>query len=285
MPIAHSFRRNGRRYRLPFLFCLLAAFPAGGCADRHAIPAAIAAEAGWQPQHFATGGFKLVGFLRPGPAEQQGLAVYIEGDGVAFITPQQISSDPTPEDPTALRLALQHPPGPALYLARPCQYAPGDLAAICDLRLWTTHRYAPEIVAALDGAIDAVKRRTGAATVALFGYSGGGTVAALIATRRNDVSRLVTVAANLDHAIWTSRKELSPLSGSLNPADMASWLAAIPQYHFAGAKDAVVPPFVARAYADRFPADRRPTVRVVEGFDHHCCWVESWSRLLAEATR
>lgn len=283
MPRTIRLYGNGRRYRLPFLFCLLLGLAAAGCTDRHGLPGAIATEAGWQRQSFAAGGFTLTGYLRPGPVQPAGLAVYVEGDGVAFITPRQISSDPTPDDPTALRLALRHPTGAVLYLARPCQYAPGDLATRCDVRYWTTHRYAPEIVAALDAAIDAAKRQTGAGSVALYGYSGGGTVAALLAARRSDVSLLVTAAANLDHATWTARKELTPLAGSLNPADQASSLAAVPQYHFVGAQDAVVPSFVVQAYADRFPAGRRPTVRIVEGFDHRCCWVENWAGLVAEA--
>jgi hypothetical protein len=44
-------------------------------------------------------------------------------------------------------------------------------------------------------------------------------VASLVAARRHDVVRLVTVAGNLDHLAWTTLHGVSPLTGSLNPAD------------------------------------------------------------------
>ncbi|NIQ12880.1 MAG: alpha/beta hydrolase, partial [Candidatus Dadabacteria bacterium] len=73
------------------------------------------------------------------------------------------------------------------------------------------------------------------------GYSGGGTVAALIATRRNDVSSLTTIAANLDHAEWTRLHHISPLTGSLNAVNFIDKIENIDQLHFVGGKDKIVP--------------------------------------------
>jgi pimeloyl-ACP methyl ester carboxylesterase len=116
--------------------------------------------------------------------------------------------------------------------------------------------------------------------VVLVGYSGGGAVAALVAARRDDVARLITVAANLDHAAWTTHHRLAPLRGSLNPADLAQRLEVLPQVHLAGAKDRVVPPAIAESYLGRMDDRSRARLVVVEGADHDCCWVAAWPDLL-----
>jgi hypothetical protein len=45
---------------------------------------------------------------------------YQSGDGLAWLSSDVPSSDPTPLDPLALRLALAKPARNAAYLARPC---------------------------------------------------------------------------------------------------------------------------------------------------------------------
>ena len=114
----------------------------------------------------------------------------------------------------------------------------------------------------------------------LVGYSGGGTLAALLATRRQDVSRLVTVAGLLDHAAWTQALRISPLTGSLNPADEWAQLRQIPQVHYVGGKDRQTGKLALRPALEH-PS---PQVRVIElpDFDHNCCWAEAWSRLVRE---
>jgi pimeloyl-ACP methyl ester carboxylesterase len=95
------------------------------------------------------------------------------------------------------------------------------------------------------------------------------------------VARVVTVAANLDHAAWTALHEVSPLWGSLNPADYAASLRQLPQLHLAGAEDRVVPSDVAAAYVERLTPGHRVKLVVIPDFDHECCWVEAWDRLAA----
>jgi len=101
-------------------------------------------------------------------------------------------------------------------------------------------------------------------------------VAALVAARRQDVVQLITVAGNLDHRTWTRKLRLTPLDGSLNPADFAEALSDTPQLHFVGDQDKVVGEFVARAYADQFRNGRRPRIVTIPGYDHQCCWAENW---------
>lgn len=204
--------------------------------------------------------------------------MYLEGDGFAWFSPDQPSSDPTPIDPVGLKLALVQPDGAVVYLGRPCQYVASPACSVAD---WTNRRFAPEIIEAMDRAIDQLKREYRAEGLILVGYSGGGAVAALVAARRHDVAALVTVAGNLDPRAWADYHALSPLDGSLDPADEIEALADIPQWHFVGSEDANIPPSLVEAFASRFPPGHRPRVIVESGVDHHAGWVGRWPGLWA----
>jgi pimeloyl-ACP methyl ester carboxylesterase len=233
---------------------------------------------GLQPRLLQARGFNIVGFERAGRAHAT-LTVYIEGDGRAWLNPWQPSTDPTPTDPIGLRLAAADPASPLLYLARPCQYTTSDP---CDRRLWTGARLSPEIVDLFQQLIDDAMRRTDSSRLGLVGYSGGGTLAALLAERRRDVAWLVTIAANLDLAEWVRLESIEPLSGSLDPADSAASIARLPQVHFVGANDRVVPPAVADAFVRHLPTPNGARVIVEPGFDHECCWAAAWPQLLGQ---
>jgi pimeloyl-ACP methyl ester carboxylesterase len=127
--------------------------------------------------------------------------------------------------------------------------------------------------------VDYLKNFYHAKNIILIGYSGGGTVAALVAAKRTDVIRLITVAAILDVKQWVRQKSLTPLYGSLNPADEWNKLASIPQTHWVGAKDRVVPKEVAFAFAQHFPKTQKPEIISVPDFDHACCWATDWNSL------
>ncbi len=234
---------------------------------------------GWHPTRIHTKTFDLVSYVPDRRVSSDNiLTVYIEGDGSAWRTTSLPSTDPTPGDPVALKLALKHPKGNAAYLARPCQYTKsGD--NICPQRYWTGGRFAPEVIAAESQALDQLKERFGAKKLYLVGYSGGAAVAALLAARRDDVARIITVAGNLDHRAWTSWHKITPLVDSLNPPDYINKLKHIRQWHFAGSDDKVVPEDLIKSFARKFPANNPPVVTVVSGFNHHCCWSERWVEL------
>ncbi len=269
------------------VFSLLSALLLAGCAaipspqERQTHADTLAASKGWQANRIAAGRFDLVAYAPPTVSAGEQLTIYIEGDGFAWVTGSQPSADPTPRDPLALRLALAHSAGNAVYLARPCQYV--DAARIgCAQRYWTEARFAAETIDSANLAIDTLKRRFGATKLVLVGYSGGGAVAALLAERRSDVARLITVAGNLDHRAWTAHHHVQPLVASLNAADAAQQLAGLPQTHFIGSKDKVVPPELARAWPRAFAGPRGSNLRIIPGADHTCCWAERWADLFPQ---
>lgn len=253
-------------------------------AERRALADKLASARGWQGERLQAGGFELQAYLPARQAQSEILTVYIEGDGLAWLSPSQPSGDPTPRDPLALRLALAQPEGSAVYLARPCQYLPDDSPG-CSSVYWTESRFAPEVVAAASLAIDTLKARTGAKNITLVGYSGGGAVAALVAARRGDVARLITVAGNLDHRAWTSHHRVHPLKGSLNPADETDALSRIRQWHWLGGRDKTIPPGLGQDFAKLFVGGNKPVVQIEPQFDHHCCWVEKWPMLWEQMAR
>lgn len=244
----------------------------------------LAASKSWQRLIIPTGPFDLVAYAPQQFSTSEPLTLYIEGDGLAWVSSSRISDNPTPRKPIGLGLALQHPRTAVAYLARPCQYVTDTEARGCNKIYWTSHRFAPEVISATNNAIDNLKQHFNAKKIVLVGYSGGGAIAALVATLRNDVIKLITVAGNLDHASWTQQKKLSPLYGSLNPADSWRSLINIPQLHFIGGRDSMIGRDVTESYIGRFPAKKRPSINVIEEFDHACCWVERWSKLFPAST-
>lgn len=250
-------------------------------AERNGQALQLAAARGWQPLSLHTGSFSLRAYLPASVPATGTLTVYLEGDGLAWLSADTPSLDPTPLTPLSLLLALQDPE-PAAYLARPCQYE-GVGSELCAQKYWTSHRFAPEAVQASNQALDQLKQRFQAQRLVLVGYSGGGTLASLLAARRQDVAGLITLAANLDHQAWTAAKHLSPLTGSLNPADSWQRLQHVPQRHYVGVADRQVGSGPVLSYAARFPATKRPAVVLVPGFDHYCCWQQRWPALKQEA--
>jgi pimeloyl-ACP methyl ester carboxylesterase len=240
----------------------------------------LARDEGWRHGSDKTSKFTLAAAtspMRPGKV----LWVYIEGDGLSYITPDLPSSDPTPKEPIALKLAMQQPGGPVAYLARPCQYG---FKEHCTKKYWTSARYAPEVVESINEAVGILKKETGASQVALAGYSGGGALAVLVAARRDDVVKIVTVVANLDLGYWAQKKHITPLVDSLDPADVASKVAPIPQVHFTGGSDTVVGTDVVRSFIRRLPPGSPVQLVEVPEFTHFCCWEDRWSKLISGDT-
>jgi dienelactone hydrolase len=233
----------------------------------------------WKAHDIDAGQFTLRAFAPRELATASEVTIYIEGDGQAWVTESQPSSDPTPSVAMALELAIHQPEGIAVYLARPCQFVEAEARKNCRQTYWTEGRFAPEVVAAMDNAVSHLMYQLQATQLQLVGYSGGGAIAALLSARRKDVKRLITVAGNLDHVTWVNIHRISPLSGSLNPTDSWRELSVIEQVHFRGSLDRIMPEQVASSYRNKFSVNAPIDMVNRAGFDHHCCWVNAWPAL------
>lgn len=222
-------------------------------------------------------GFRHVVYQPSAPSGTAGtLHVYLEGDGRPWIHGVLAAADPTPRTPYALDL-MARDPQPALYLGRPCYFGLHDEPA-CGPRLWTDARYGREVVASMAAALARLLEERGRPPVVLVGYSGGGTLAVLLADRVPNVRAVITVAANLDTDAWTAQHRYRPLAGSLNPM-AAARLQGIAHVHLAGAEDLVVPDHQIQSFVARHGGRHR----TLAGFDHRCCWRQAWPDLLHDA--
>jgi pimeloyl-ACP methyl ester carboxylesterase len=220
--------------------------------------------------------FRLLTLLRQnGPSAT--LTVYIEGDGAPWMTPWTPPRDPTPIKPISLVLASADPAPLVAYLGRPCQYSDEAERSACSPAYWTERRFSPEVLQSMSDALDALKVRVGAQQIRLVGYSGGGVLAALLASRRDDVPQFVTIAAPLDLAAWAQMQDIAPLTGSIDPASLPAGQWQAKGIHLVAGKDRIVPPAVTEQFV-RLRGGR--TVLFAE-FDHECCWTYDWLGLLA----
>ncbi|MDO8828267.1 alpha/beta hydrolase [Methylophaga sp.] len=210
----------------------------------------------WNRIILSGGSHVMIGFVPPDLLQADTLNIFIEGDG---------------EPGVALKLA-QESGGNSVYIGRPCQYLKATRFNSCNRELWTSHRYSQAVVDSMDLAISEIKQRYNAQNIRLVGYSGGGAIASIIASKRGDVALLVTVAGNLDHRWWTDFNSSDPLYGSLNPVDFSAALEAVPQVHLIGDHDFVVPGSVLMSYLSKFKSREKVKSYLVGGADHTCCW-------------
>lgn len=205
------------------------------------------------------------------------LHIYLEGDGTPWFQGREPAIDPTAKNPLALKLMLQDP-HPSVYLNRPC-YASLSIEPNCSPSMWTSGRYSAEVINSINQALDALKSHTKVKSFAFFAYSGGGALAVLIAATRQDVDRVVTLAANLDHRAWTKHFGYLPLSDSLNAIDVLPLDSNITRWHLIGKQDKTIPANILIAAAK---TDTGAQIKEYENFDHLCCWEKSWPEILRQ---
>jgi len=243
--------------------------------DRIELASSIAQSSGLISQVYSSSHFSLQGygrFSKPLAA----LTVYIEGDGHAWER-YGPSDDPTPINPLALRLAAADQSVNVLYLARPCQY----INVNCSVKYWTSHRMAKEVISSYREILSKVITDHNIERLRLVGFSGGGGVVALLAAEMHTEDNIVdirTVAGNLDHRLWTKQLALIPMAGSLNPADIAEQIRDLPQRHFIGVNDRVIPASIYESFKSRSLA-RKCVNKSVHQASHVRGWAELWVEL------
>jgi dienelactone hydrolase len=267
-------------FAVAFILCGLA-----GCSSlpqRLDYANVIAGGAGMQAQEINTGGFILTTYSRIADKNQP-VNVYIEGDGFAWASTHRLSTNPTPKDAFTLRLAAADGAANVVYIARPCQYTSLVKDKKCSPKYWSGSRFSEIVVDSVNKAISSYSTQFVKPQINLIGYSGGAAVAVLVAARRDDVVSLRTVAGNLDHVAINNFHHVDNLDDSLNPIDVAEKLASLPQYHFAGAEDKIVPLEVTAAFAKKSEKGNG-CVRVssINGATHDTGWLEHWREILAQ---
>ncbi|WP_460908298.1 alpha/beta fold hydrolase [Paraburkholderia jirisanensis] len=264
----------------PVLLLLLCALAIAGCAalDPDAHADTLAAPAHLHRQTVDTGRFVLTAFARITQHDKP-LRVYIEGDGLAWLSRTVPSLDPTPRQAEALALAAQDASPNVVYLARPCQFTPMTLNPQCGIPYWTSKRFAPEVIESMNDAVNHFAALTPGQPVELVGYSGGGAIAVLIAAQRTDVASLRTIAGNLDDEFVNRLHRVSPMPESENAIDFAGPVARIPQIHFSGADDTIVPPSVARRFVDATGTACARAI-TIPAKSHDSDWSRAWPELL-----
>lgn len=256
-------------YRFFFVFCVAAFF--GGCASTTLVQIAQKRELNYQV--IETNQFQLAAITRAKTnlVHARIIRIYLEGDGIPWRN-NRPNINPTGQARLSLHLFLQDESATA-YLARPC-YEQEIMPASCTPERWTKGRYSETVVSTL---IQAIEQIAPTGNIELVGYSGGGTLATLIAHRLSRVTGVLTLATNLDHDAWSEHHGSIPLTSSLNPLDDAPVVNGS-ELHLFGSEDRIAPAALAAAYFEKHVA----AVGVIEGFTHHCCWVEQWPKILKE---
>ncbi len=201
--------------------------------------------------------------------------VYLDGDGTPWEMKRWIAEDPTPRNPLILRL-MAADKEPSILLGRPCYYGLHSTDK-CHNSLWTSKRYSTEVVESMATALRKWLTNSKTASVVLIGYSGGGTLATLLAPYFEHTSIVVTVAANLNTSAWSLHHGYLPLDASLNPIDAQPLPAKIKQIHLAGVNDDNVPALIIQSFSRR---QANAVYLPIDGFDHACCWADLWPDIL-----
>ena len=223
-------------------------------------------------QKIATDDFLLTTYQRfDATSDNKQMVVYIEGDGMAWISRDQLSNNPTPVQPIALKLASIDTNANVLYVARPCQYLWPQKMNRCSSRYWSDKRGSEEVISSINQAISIVKQKQNISSIRLIGYSGGGGIAALIADRRADVNEFVSVSGNLNYKLFTQTHDLSPMNRSIDPITVANQIGSIPQIHYVGADDKIIPRQIALSFSDK--------VKVINNVSHDN-WPDKWAQIL-----
>lgn len=223
------------------------------------------------PQTLTTAPYALQALL-PVEGHYPRMRVYIEGDGHAWASRSQPSTDPTPLQSPMINLALLDA-HPVAYLARPCQFV---IDVHCSVEAWTAGRFGTAVLKAMNAGLDEIKRRYTVGRFELVGYSGGAAIALVLAATRQDVEQVQTLAGNVDPQFWTDLQGLEPLESPLLPLSWREPLSAIPQRHFVGLEDRVVPPAVVQSYVSKL---KGRCVEVVTSNDSHSTGFEGgWTR-------
>jgi len=251
-----------------------------GCSSASTSFDRVAINSGFQTTYVQGLNFRLTVYENLIPSDKGILHVYLGGDGTPWFEGRYVTDDPTPLNPIMLKL-MKLDKTSAVYLGRPC-YHQHNASQGCNKTLWTNKRYSPIVVDNMAVAINQYMLQRNFHQVKLFGFSGGGTLAMLLAPRITNISTVVTVAGNLDIDTWTMHHGYLPLTGSLNPAKQPPLPLHIRQLHLLGLQDKSVPPYITKPVINK---QKNAQYIELKRANHQCCWNSIWSSTLSKISK
>ena len=204
--------------------------------------------------------------------DNSSLTVYIEGDGLSWVDRFTISSNPTPIDPLAFKLALIDSSKNIIYLARPCQYT---WVKSCKKDIWTVSQYSGAVLSSYKEVIDRLSNKYD--EIHLVGYSGGAGIAMYLGSIENkNIKSIRTIAGNINHNALTQMLKISRLKKSVNFFSIEKKLKLIPQTHYYGSKDRVVPNQLQISYKKRNKNNKCINIKNAKEASHSEGWEMLW---------
>ena len=200
------------------------------------------------------------------------LTIYIEGDGASWVDRFTASSNPTPTNPLAFKLALKDKGENTIYLARPCQYEWSDN---CNKDIWTISQYSSNVLNSYKEIINYLSKSY--KEIHLVGYSGGAGIVMYLASIENEsVKSIRTIAGNINHNELSKILNISRLKKSVNFYSIEKKVKKIPQIHYYGLKDKTVPNELQISYAERNLGNSCVTIQSVSKVSHDEGWLDFW---------
>ena len=237
----------------------------------------IAKNSGLKPFSISTKMYNIAGFHKITVPSKE-ITIYIEGDGLAWIDRYTVSNNPTPRNALALKLSLLDGSSNVIYLARPCQYVDLKFEKNCSSETWTKKQYSQSVILAYNEALNEINKVFKARGFHLVGFSGGAAIATLVTSQRSDVLSLRTIAGNLDHEALTNFHKATKLYESLNPIKIAHTISHIPQRHYSGIEDKVVPTWIAKSFVAATGNFNCADQEVIANVGHISSWQTIWKK-------
>jgi hypothetical protein len=199
---------------------------------------------------------------------QKPLRIYIEGDGFAYANKSRPSIDPTPRSNFLFDLILLDDSENLLYVARPCQYVDSEK---CEEKYWTQDRFSSEIIEVINAVINKYENYE----IELVGYSGGAFIAMQL--KQKNIKNLRTIAGNLDLDAFVNFHNISAINApNLNYQD----LTKLPQMHFIGANDEIIPLEIFLAYQKKLKNKNCVNLKSIGAASHYQGFDAVWKDLL-----
>ena len=200
------------------------------------------------------------------------LIIYIEGDGVSWIDRFTISSNPTPTDPLAFRLAKIDKSDNVLYLARPCQYVQTNN---CDnSEIWSVSQYSEDVLSSYRAIIDSLSDKF--KEIHIVGYSGGAGVAMYLGSSNNKkIKSIRTIAGNINNNELIELGNYTPPKESVNFNLIEKNIKNISQAHYFGKNDKVIPKDLYLNFIKRNEGNTCIKIKEVQA-THNDGWSSFW---------